>query len=102
MTYYQSLWNMTETQSSIAKRPDPSFDTALSEYLAKFEYRVILKLGHTYTVAYNDFHAWCKERLGEQYKDWFIYPLGNGKYQLFMRNAKWASFLALTWVDNLE
>lgn len=92
----------TPLLSSIAKQPDPTFDKALADYLKQFEFKVVVKLGSTYTPEYTEFHAWCKDRLGAQYKDWFIYALGHGKYCVFIRSSKWASFLALTWVDMLS
>ena len=87
--------------NQIIDPPDPSFGIALAEYLEQFEYRVDVRLGSTYTQEYSDFNDWCKLRLGSQYKDWFIYSLGHGKYCVFIRSSKWATFLALTWVDNL-
>ena len=89
------------TQVLKPARDDPSFDRALGDYLAQFEYKVVVRLGNTYTQEYKDFGTWCAARLGIQYKDWFIYALGNGKYCVFIRSSKWATFLALTWVDNL-
>ena len=83
-------------------RPDPDLNKALGDYLAQFSYRVDVKLGHTYTQEFKDFTAWCEARLGPKYKAWFLYTLGNGRYTLWLREDKWASFLALTWVDVIE
>ena len=80
---------------------DPNFGVALAQYLKQFEYKVNVKLGSTYTKEYTEFYDWCKARLGVQYKDWFIYALGNGKYCIFIKSSKWATFLALTHVDKL-
>jgi len=80
---------------------DPAFGVALAEYLKQFEYKVNVKLGSTYTKEYTEFYDWCKARLGAQYKDWFIYSLGHGKYRIFIKSSKYASFLALTHVDKL-
>jgi hypothetical protein len=80
---------------------DPHFGVALAQYLKQFEYKVNVKLGSTYTKEYTEFYDWCKDRLGTQYKDWFIYSLGHGKYCVFIKDSKWATFLALTHVDKL-
>jgi hypothetical protein len=71
------------------------------DYLKQFEYRVTVKLGQTYTPEYQEFSAWCHERLGVKYKDWFITSNSKGQYTLYSRSNKWAMFLALTWVDNI-
>jgi hypothetical protein len=88
--------------AAVINPPDPDFGVALANYLKQFDYRVNVKLGSTYTREYNDFLDWCRARLGQQYKDWFIYSLGKGKYCVFIRESKWATFLALTWVDMLD
>lgn len=82
-------------------RPDPSFDRALGEYLAQFEYRVSLRLGSSYSPEFKEFTEWCNHRLGTKYKDWFLYTSGKNTYTLFCRSNKWAMFLALTHVDKL-
>jgi uncharacterized protein YycO len=71
------------------------------DYLKQFEYRVTIKLGPTYSNQYQEFSTWCHARLGDKYKDWFITSNSKGVYTLFCRSNKWATFLALTWVDNL-
>ena len=71
------------------------------DYLKQFEYRITLKLGNSYTQEFKEFNAWCEARLGDKYKDWFITSDSKGTYTLHARSSKWASFLALTWVDNL-
>lgn len=81
--------------------PDPSFDTAYFDYIKQFEYRITIKLGHTYTNEFKEFNEWCVERLGTKYKDWFFTSNGKGHYTLFCRDSKWACFLALTWVDRI-
>ena len=95
-------FHQARPKAEVVNPVDPDFATALNEYLKKFEYRVNVRLGSTYTKEYTEFHAWCKARLGEQYKDWFIYSLGHGKYRVFVTDNKWATFLALTWVDMLD
>ncbi len=72
---------------------------ANQDYLDKFGYTVTVKLGRSHTKEFKEFYSWCKARLGEQYKDWFIVSAGKDIYTLRCRNAKWATFLALTWFD---
>jgi hypothetical protein len=86
----------------IALRQDPSFNVAYADYLKQFEYKVTLKLGPTYSKEYQEFSTWCHARLGVKFKDWFITSNSRGVYTLFCRSNKWATFLALTWVDNLD
>ncbi len=80
-------------------RPDPGLEQAMRDYLSKFSYHVELSLGASWTTEFKDFNAWCEQRLGTKYKDWFLYSTGSKTYILFLRNDRWASFLALTWVD---
>ena len=82
-------------------QPDPGFTQAMNEYLDQFTYKIHLRLGPTYSKEFRDFTEWCQERLGQKYKDWFLYSAGKDHYVLFMRNSKWGTFLALTWVDNI-
>jgi hypothetical protein len=82
------------------KQPN-AFDDALFEYLAQFNYRITVKLGHSHTAEFKEFNEWCELRLGNKYKDWFITSNSKGVYTLFCRDSKWASFLALTHVDKL-
>ena len=69
------------------------------EYLKQFEYRLCVRLGPTYKPEYKEFVEWCDTRLGIKFKDWFITSNGKGTYTLHARSNKWATFLALTWVD---
>lgn len=71
------------------------------DYLKQFEYHITLKLGNSYTREFKEFNAWCEQRLGTKYKDWFITSDSRGTYTLHARSNKWAAFLALTWVDNV-
>lgn len=84
-----------------SKHDDPGFNVALAEYLAKFEFKVTVKLGNSYQAEFTEFNTWCEERLGPKYKDWFLVSNGKGIYTLFCKSNKWASFLALTHVDKL-
>ena len=95
-------FHQAQPKADVVNPVDPDFATALNEYLKKFEYKVQVKLGSTFTKEYTDFLEWCRARLGQQYKDWFIYSLGKGKYCVFITDSKWATFLALTWVDFLD
>lgn len=70
-------------------------------YLKQFDYQVTVKLGQSYTHDFKQFTEWCNQRLGVKYKDWFIADVGKGRYTLFARNTKWATFLTLTWVDKI-
>ena len=72
---------------------------AYADYLEQFEYRIQLQLGPTYSNQYKEFSAWCQQRLGIKFKDWFLTSNSKGVYTVFVRSNKWASFLALTWVD---
>ena len=96
MTFWQSLWNM------ITKQSNPSFNLAYWDYLKQFEYKLTLNLGPTYKPKYEEFSVWCHTHLGTKFKDWFITSNGKGHYTLFARSSKWATFLALTWVDYIE
>ena len=69
------------------------------EYIERFVYRLDLKLGPVYSSQYKEFEVWCHARLGIKYKDWCITTAGKGVYTLHCTNNKWATFLALTWVD---
>jgi len=92
---------MTLPITKQSNRPDPTFDKALGDYLKQFEYRVTLKLGHSYGYDFKEFTDWCNTRLGVKYKDWFLYTSQKGEYTLFCRSSKWAIFLALTYVDKI-
>lgn len=93
--------HQAQPKAEVINPVDPDFAQALSDYLKQFEYKVNVKLGSTFTKEYTDFFDWCRARLGQQYKDWFIYSLGKGKYCVFIKDSKWASFLALTHTDKL-
>lgn len=80
---------------------DPNFGVALADYLKQFEFKVTVKLGPSHSTTFNEFHDWCHQRLGTKYKDWFLYTIGKGEYCVFVRESKWASFLALTHVDKI-
>ena len=86
---------MSQTMS----RLDPSFNVAYGDYIKQFEYRMAFKLGASYSKEYKEFHDWCSTRLGIKFKDWFITSNSKGVYTIYVRSSKWASFLALTWVD---
>ena len=92
---------MTRPTLKQPNQPDPSFDCAMIEYLAQFEYKVTLRLGASYSAEFKEFTEWCTQRLGVKYKDWFMYAQNKGTYTLFCRNNKWAIFLALTYVDKI-
>jgi len=82
-------------------RQDPSFNLAYADYLKQFEYRITIKLGPTHSNQYQEFTAWCHTRLGIKFKDWFITSNSKGVYTLYARSNKWATFLALTWLDKI-
>ncbi len=81
---------------------DYEFRQVVSDYLDKFVYKQNIKLGPSYGEDFKEFHAWCEERLGIKYKDWFLFPCGKNTYTLFCSSDKWAMFLALTHIDKLE
>ena len=70
-------------------------------YVKQFEYRVTVQLGKAYTPEFKEFCAWCDQHMGEKYRDWFIADAGMGRYTLFARNTKWATFLTIMWVDKI-
>jgi len=78
---------------------DPEFARAVHEYMTTFGYSIQLRLGPSHSDKFKDFHAWCREHLGTQYRDWFIMNHGPGIYTLRCKDNKWAMFLALSWVD---
>lgn len=89
---------------SILKEPatdDPGLAQALNEYLTKFTFKLTVRLGPSYSERFKEFNIWCEERLGQKYKDWFLYTIDRDQYVLFVRDSKWATFLALTWVDTI-
>jgi hypothetical protein len=83
----------------ITKQPDAEFNLAYWDYLKRFEYKLTVKLGPSHTDEFKEFTLWCHEHLGTKYKDWFMTSNGKGHYTLFARSSKWATFLALTWID---
>jgi hypothetical protein len=74
-------------------------NVAYWDYLKQFEYRLTVKLGASHTKEFKEFNEWCQEHLGTKFKDWFITSSSRGVYTLYARSSKWASFLALTYVD---
>jgi hypothetical protein len=85
----------------LANTDNSEFNRLLTEYLAKFEHRITLRLGQPYNKDFMEFHTWCVERLGTKHKDWFLYPLEKGEYLLFVRDTKWIMFLMLEHVDKI-
>jgi hypothetical protein len=73
------------------------FAKVVHEYLAKFSYYRVKK---DYAVR-QELYQWCRDHLGEQYKDWFIHE--GGKYDKWwsvnVRSAKKGTFFALRWND---
>jgi hypothetical protein len=75
--------------------------TPPADYLNRFDYHITVQLGPVHSVQFKQFYAWCEQRLGVKYRDWFIVSAGQHTYRLHHVNAKWSSILTLTWVDNL-
>ena len=82
-------------------QPNADMGPSYWEYIERFDYRLTVKLGKTYTPEFKEFSAWCENRLGTKYKDWFLTSNSKGHYTLFCKSNKWSTFLALTWVDKI-
>jgi hypothetical protein len=82
-------------------RDNPNFNVAYWDYLKQFEYRITINLGPTYKPEYEEFSAWCHDKLGVKFKDWFITSNGKGVYTLHARSNKWSTFLAFKWLDKI-
>jgi hypothetical protein len=93
--------NTPSWQARLDYRPDIEWGRAKAEYIAQFPYSIKLKFGPSHGDEFRDFDIWCHRHLGNKFKDWFIISAGKGVYTLYSRDNKWATFLILTYVDNL-
>jgi hypothetical protein len=86
------------------KQPNstPEFDKAAAEYLSQFPLTLTLNLGQSYGSTFKEFHQWCADNLGYQYKDWFLVSTKRGIFTLYLRNPKWLSILALRFSDLVD
>lgn len=75
--------------------------TPPADYLNRFGCSVTVQLGPVHSGQFKQFYAWCEQRLGVKYRDWFIVCVGQHTYRLHHVNPKWSTILTLTWVDNL-
>ena len=80
---------------------DLAFEKAASEYIGQFEYKLLVRLGPSYSKEFKEFSEWCSDRLGVRYKDWFIIASAKNEYVLHCRTDKWSTFLALTHIDKI-
>lgn len=78
---------------------NPDFARIVSEYLSHFSYYKVKK---DYAVR-EQLYQWCRDYMGEQYKDWFVHE--GGKYDKFwtvnVRNPKHGTLFVLRWADIL-
>jgi hypothetical protein len=66
-----------------------------AEYFQRFSVSIQIELGPAWSKEYREFEGWCQDNLGRQYNDWAIVSAGRRHYTLFVRDGKWATFLAL-------
>lgn len=88
----------TQKYNQALKNTSPQIE----EYLSNFGYRIRLKAGYTWSAEFQEFNKWCEENLGTKYKDWFLAAGGNRHYILYVKNNKWASFLALRFAELVD
>jgi len=76
---------------------NPDFARVVHEYLANFSYYKVKKD----LAIRQELYKWCRDYLGEQYKDWFVHE--GGKYDKWwtvnVRSPKKGTLFALRWND---
>jgi hypothetical protein len=76
---------------------DTDFGRVVSEYLSNFAYYKVRK---DYAQK-ADIYLWCRQYLGEQYKDWFVHEGGTRDkwWTVNIRSPKKGTLFALRWND---
>jgi len=76
---------------------DPDFARMVREYLSHFSYYRVEKN----LAVRQELYQWCRDHLGEQYRDWFIHEGGQKDkwWTVNIRSPKKATFFALRWMD---
>jgi hypothetical protein len=76
---------------------NPDFARVVHEYLANFSYYKVRKEW----ALKEELYLWCRNNLGEQYKDWFVHEGGTRDkwWTVNVRSPKHGTLFALRWND---
>jgi hypothetical protein len=76
---------------------NPEFARIVREYLGNFSYYKVRKEW----ALKEELYLWCRNNLGEQYKDWFVHEGGTRDkwWTVNVRSPKHGTLFALRWND---
>ena len=84
-------------EDSMPGESNPDFARIVREYLANFSYYKVRKEW----ALKEELYLWCRNNLGEQYRDWFVHEGGTRDkwWTVNIRSPKHGTLFALRWND---